>query len=208
MADFLDHRLPIQNFEDFHPEENFLEIFLNPTSIISNDHAMLNILDMDLKTEDINYDLYTKENKEQVVSLRVDDTAQLKDSPFSPAWPTKIIIHGWIDSGNASWLHDIRRNYLSIGDYNVIYVDWFAGSSKEYVTSVKLTRQVNQSFIWFIKVIVYLFLLCIFIRIQYRMRFYACRWENTWLRSLNFSDQRLRFLSTAFIFWDTVWAPI
>lgn len=144
MADFLDHRLPIQNFEDFHPEENFLEIFLNPTSIISNDHAMLNILDMDLKTEDINYDLYTKENKEQVVSLRVDDTAQLKDSPFSPAWPTKIIIHGWIDSGNASWLHDIRRNYLSIGDYNVIYVDWFAGSSKEYVTSVKLTRQVGE----------------------------------------------------------------
>lgn len=146
-ADLLGNRPSIQNFQDLHPEEGggLLEVLLNPTSIISNDRATIgNVLDSELKAEDINYELYTKDNKEQSVSLRVGDTTQLKESPFNPAWPTKIIIHGWTDNGNAFWVHDIRRNYLSIGDYNVICVDWFAGSTKEYLTSVKLTHQVSD----------------------------------------------------------------
>lgn len=107
------------------------------------------VLNSDFTAEDVNYDLYTKDNKEQAFSLRVGDTAQLKDSPFNPTWPTKIIVHGWTDSGDTFWLHDIRRNYLSIGDYNVICVNWFTGSAKEYLTSVKLTRQVNVIFFFY-----------------------------------------------------------
>lgn len=146
-ADLPSHWPSIQNFQDFHPEEGLLEIFLNPTSVISNDHAVIgNIIDSDLKTEDVNYELYTKDNKEQSVSLRVGDSAQLKDSPFNFTWPTKIIVHGWMDNGNTFWLHNIRRNYLSVGDYNVICVNWSAGSTKEYLTSVRLIRQVNDKF--------------------------------------------------------------
>lgn len=146
-ADLPNHRSSIQSFQDFHPEEGLMDIFLNPTSIISNDHAVIgNIIDSDLKTEDVNYELYTKDNKEQSVSLRVSDSAQLKDSPFNSTWPTKIIIHGWMDNGNTLWLHNIRRNYLSVGDYNVICVNWSAGSTKEYLTSVRLIRQVNDRF--------------------------------------------------------------
>lgn len=138
------NRPSIQNFQDRHPEEGLLEVLLNPKSIISNDRATIGMLDSEFKAEDINYELYTKDNKEQSVSLRVGDAAQLKESPFNPEWPTKIIIHGWSESGNAFWLHDIRRNYLSVADYNVIYVDWFASSTKEYLMSVKLTRQVSD----------------------------------------------------------------
>jgi len=152
-ADFPIPRLSMNhpNFQDFHPGEDFqdnlLEIFLNPISMASHDRAMLtNILDPDFKADAISYELFTKENKEQGVHLNVDDTARLKDSPFNPAWPVKIIIHGWTDNGDTFWLHDIRRNYLSIGDYNVICVNWFAGSSREYLTSVRLTRQVNKTF--------------------------------------------------------------
>lgn len=105
-----------------------------------------NIIDSDLKAEDINYELYTKDNKEQSVSLREGDSAQLKESPFNSTWPTKIIIHGWIENGNTFWINNIRQNYLSIGDYNVICVNWFAGSIKEYLTSAKLTRQVSETF--------------------------------------------------------------
>ncbi|XP_012062618.1 PREDICTED: pancreatic lipase-related protein 2-like [Atta cephalotes] len=146
IAELLRNRPSIQNFQEHHPEEGLLEdLFLNPTSIIANDRATIgNIIDIDFKAEDINYELYTKDNKEQPVSLRVDDAIQLKDSPFNPEWPTKIIIHGWTESGNAFWLHDIRRNYLNVGNYNVICVDWFAGSTKEYLTSVKLTHQVGE----------------------------------------------------------------
>lgn len=142
--DFLGHRPSFQNLQDHNPEEGLLEIFLNPTSIVSNvDHAAIgNILEGELKEDDLNYELYTKDNKEQSFSLRMGDTVQLKDSPFNPEWPTKIIIHGWTDNGNTFWLHDIRRNYLSVGEYNVICVNWFVGSTKEYLTSVKLTRQV------------------------------------------------------------------
>lgn len=137
--------LPVRrpSIQDFHSEKDFLEIFLNPT-IVSTDHAMIgNILDLDFKAENLNYELYTKDNTEQPVLLRVGDTAQLKDSPFNFTWPTKILIHGWTDNGNTFWLNDVRRNYLSVGDYNVICINWFAGSNKEYLTSVKLTRQVN-----------------------------------------------------------------
>ncbi|XP_072756273.1 pancreatic lipase-related protein 2-like [Anoplolepis gracilipes] len=146
------HWLPIQNFQDIiHPEEGLLEIFLTPTSIISNDHAVINIIDSELKAEDVNYDLYTKDNKEQAVSLPVSDSAQLKKSPFNSAWPTKIIIHGWMDNGNTFWLHNVRRNYLSVGDYNIICVNWSAGSTKEYLTAVKLIRQVGEYVAAFIK---------------------------------------------------------
>lgn len=145
IAELLRNRPSIPNFQEHHPEEGLLEVFLNPTSIIANDRTTIgNIIDIDFKTEDINYELYTKDNKEQPVFLRVGDATQLKDSPFNSEWPTKIIIHGWAESGNAFWLHDIRRNYLNVGDYNVICVDWFAGSTKEYLTSVKLTHQVSK----------------------------------------------------------------
>lgn len=145
-AQLLSNRPSIQNhLQDRHPEEGILEVLSNPTSIISNDRATIgNLFNLEFKAEDINYELYTKDNKEQSVSLRVGDATQLKESPFNPAWPTKIIIHGWSESGNAFWLHDIRRNYLSVGDYNVICVDWFASSTKEYLTSVKLTHQVSD----------------------------------------------------------------
>lgn len=149
-AELLGNRPSIQNFQNHRPEEGILEALfqerssLNPTSIISNDPAIGNIFELEFKAEDINYELYTKDNKEQSVSLRVGDATRLKESPFNPAWPTKIIIHGWTDNGNTFWLHDIRRNYLSVGDYNVICIDWSAGSSKEYLTSVKLTHQVSD----------------------------------------------------------------
>lgn len=145
-AQFASRRLSLQNIQDFHPENGLFEIFMNPTPIISNDHAVIGaILDLDFKAEDVTYDLYTTDNKDEAVTLRTGDTAQLKDSPFNPAWPTKIIIHGWIENGDTFWYHDIRRNYLSIGDYNVICVNWFPGANKEYLTSVRLTRQVNKS---------------------------------------------------------------
>jgi len=148
-ADFPVPRLSVNhpNFQDFHREENFLEIFSNPMSMASTDRVMLrNIFNPDFKADAISYELFTQDNKEQAVHLNVNDTAQLKDSPFNPAWPVKIIIHGWSDNGNTLWLHDIRQNYLSVGDYNVICVNWSAGSNKKYLTSVKLTRQVNKSF--------------------------------------------------------------
>ncbi|XP_011173570.2 pancreatic triacylglycerol lipase [Solenopsis invicta] len=144
-ADLLADWPSIQNFQDRHPKEGLLDVLMNPKSIISNDRASIdNIFELDLKADDINYELYTNDNKEQSVSLRVGDATQLKDSPFNPAWPTKIIIHGWMENGNSFWLHDVRRNYLSVGDYNVIYVDWFAGSAKEYLTTVQLTRKVGE----------------------------------------------------------------
>ncbi|XP_011693089.1 PREDICTED: uncharacterized protein LOC105453086 [Wasmannia auropunctata] len=92
-AQLLSNWPSIQKFQDRHSEEDLLDVFLNPTSIISNDRTTIaNILALDFKTEDINYELYTKDNKKQRVSLRVGDATQLKDSPFNPEWPIKIII--------------------------------------------------------------------------------------------------------------------
>ncbi|XP_020288317.1 pancreatic lipase-related protein 2-like [Pseudomyrmex gracilis] len=138
--------LPVRrpSIQDLHPEKDILNVFLNPT-VVSTDHVTIgNILDLDFKAKNLNYELYTKDNTEQPVFLRVGDTAQLKDSPFNYTLPTKILVHGWTDNGNTFWLNDVRRNYLSVGDYNVICINWFAGSNKEYLTSVRLTRQVGE----------------------------------------------------------------
>ncbi|XP_039305331.1 pancreatic lipase-related protein 2-like [Solenopsis invicta] len=143
-ADLLGNRLSIQNSQDHHPEEGLVEVFLNPNSVIPNNPVLIDVLELNFKAEDISYELYTKDNKEQPISLRVGDAIQLKDSPFNPTWPTKIIIHGWTETGNAFWLHDIRRNYLSVGEYNVICVNWLIGSTREYLTSVQLTQQVGE----------------------------------------------------------------
>jgi hypothetical protein len=92
---------------------------------------------------DISFSLFTKDNPNEPVLLKLGDTVSLKNYNFTTVGPTKILIHGWTDNGNGSWIQDIRRNYLMTGNYNIIIVDWSAGSLKEYLVSASLTKQVS-----------------------------------------------------------------
>ncbi|KYN04718.1 Pancreatic lipase-related protein 2 [Cyphomyrmex costatus] len=69
--------------------------------------------------------LYTRNNRKVGEPLIINDNDSVEKSSWNPTHPTRIITHGWrgnIEAKSACTL--IRDAYLSIGDYNVILIDW------------------------------------------------------------------------------------
>ncbi|XP_034945849.1 pancreatic triacylglycerol lipase-like [Chelonus insularis] len=136
--------LPQLNLQDFIQEQILLGA-LNPLSSSKYYGPIIpDALDPVLELEDITFNLFTKDNPEDAYPLQVGDVANLRRSPFRSQVATKIIIHGWTDSTSSNWVKDFRHNYLIIEDYNIICVDWFPVSAKEYSVAAKLTRQVGD----------------------------------------------------------------
>lgn len=139
-------RLTADKSQRFFLGEVLLDALVNPMGTIQDDRSVINnIFDPNLMAEDVTFELYTNHNPVQGYLLKVDDIIRLKESPFDSENPTKVLIHGWTDSGNTYWLQDFRQNYLTVGNYNVITVNWFPASLKEYGIAAKLTRQVRMN---------------------------------------------------------------
>ncbi|CAL4217380.1 unnamed protein product [Meganyctiphanes norvegica] len=51
---------------------------------------------------------------------------------FDASKPTKFIIHGFVQTGNANWLTEMAQEMLDYGDYNVFRVNWEGGSSMNF----------------------------------------------------------------------------
>ncbi|XP_011500288.1 PREDICTED: pancreatic triacylglycerol lipase-like [Ceratosolen solmsi marchali] len=139
-------RQQFENLPDFLLEEVILDSYINSLSTLPEDFLFLtNVLDPIMVPErDISFSLFTRKNPSEPLMLKLDDIISLRNSNFITLGITKIIIHGWTDNGNSSWIQDIRRNYLLMGNYNIIVVDWSAGSLKEYLVSASLTKQVGD----------------------------------------------------------------
>lgn len=58
--------------------------------------------------------------------------------------PTVLIIHGWVDTSNDSWVEALTDAYLDTGDYNVITVNWSPIANLSYVVSVADVRLVGR----------------------------------------------------------------
>ncbi|XP_011634417.1 lipase member H-A-like [Pogonomyrmex barbatus] len=102
-----------------------------------------NIKDNVLKTT---LQLYTRNNPQVGQPLNVGDKESVKKSFWNPAHPTCFVIHGWRgDTEAGSACASIRDAYLSIGDYNVILVDWRKAAESplywEAVQSVPLVAE-------------------------------------------------------------------
>ncbi|XP_016951067.1 phospholipase A1 [Drosophila biarmipes] len=88
-----------------------------------------------LTTVPVNFYLFTSSNPSS--SKHIYATKKSIDaSHFNAAHPTRIVIHGWTQSYLNSMNSDIRKAFLSHGDYNVIIVDWARARSVDYATSV------------------------------------------------------------------------
>lgn len=72
----------------------------------------------------IQFFLYTRRTQDNPDLLNVLDEESLFYSHFNPKHPTKIIIHGFGGGRNNSPSPDLREAYFSIGDYNIIIVDY------------------------------------------------------------------------------------
>ncbi|XP_005107857.1 pancreatic lipase-related protein 2 [Aplysia californica] len=69
--------------------------------------------------------LYTRANRASYESLDYKTTNSRR---FSNQRDTKIIVHGFANSGDTEWVVKMKDALLSEGDYNVIVVDWHSGA--------------------------------------------------------------------------------
>ncbi|XP_015113174.1 pancreatic triacylglycerol lipase [Diachasma alloeum] len=133
----------VENIQDMILEEKFIESLILPT--IKEERAVLApVLEPVLTPErDVTFHLFTRSNPGKGSALKVGDSMALKDSQFMPDRGLKVVIHGWTDKGTTKWLKIIRSNYLSEEDCNVVIVNWFPISIKEYHVAAKLTEQIG-----------------------------------------------------------------
>ncbi|CAD6994699.1 unnamed protein product [Ceratitis capitata] len=83
----------------------------------------------------VNFYLYTSKNPS--TAQQISETAKsILNSNFNADNPTKVLIHGWLQSYTASMNKNIRDAWLSRGDYNIIVVDWARARLLDYVSSV------------------------------------------------------------------------
>ncbi|EDV31742.2 uncharacterized protein Dana_GF14403 [Drosophila ananassae] len=72
----------------------------------------------------IQFYLYTRRTQEQPEFIDVLDSNALYYTHFNPRHPTKIIIHGFGGGRTLSPSPDLREAYFSVGEYNIIIVDY------------------------------------------------------------------------------------
>ncbi|XP_065364536.1 phospholipase A1 VesT1.02-like [Calliphora vicina] len=105
--------------------------------------SMENIQSFGLSTTPVKFYLYTKSNPTKGKKITAT-TKSIDASNFNPAHPTRFVIHGWTQSHLAGMNKEIRNAWLSVGEYNVIIVDWARARSVDYATSVLAVPTVGK----------------------------------------------------------------
>ncbi|XP_046985255.1 pancreatic triacylglycerol lipase-like isoform X1 [Schistocerca americana] len=94
--------------------------------------------------------LYTRKNPTEGQVLRVQNDYTIRKSNFDPKKPTKMIIHGFIDTPLSNWVKEMRRELIKHSDWNVIVVDWAGGSLPLYTQATANTRLVGLELAYFV----------------------------------------------------------
>jgi len=118
---------------------------LNITSDWYSDFRPINRLPESREQINTRFYLHTRDEKaeEQDVRLVAGDPSGLQQTTFAPSRPTKLVIHGFTDSGSNDWVKELSQELLAFGDYNVIRVDWGDGAGLMYSQAVANTRVVG-----------------------------------------------------------------
>lgn len=58
--------------------------------------------------------------------------------------PIAVIVHGWEDDSNDTWVEVLTDLYVAQGEYNVITVDWAEPADSFYIVSVEDVRAVGE----------------------------------------------------------------
>ncbi|XP_055538350.1 phospholipase A1 member A-like [Wyeomyia smithii] len=85
---------------------------------------------------DMEFRLFTRSNPTSPQLLVIGNPASITGSNFNAAHPTRFTIHGWNGNGNDASNTVIRDSLLSVGDFNVIAVDWsVAAVTANYISA-------------------------------------------------------------------------
>ena len=66
---------------------------------------------------DVDYLLWTKGNPSEPDILVIGNVSALTASHFQKDLPTKILIHGYEDTGTTGWVLKVRNSYFDKGRY-------------------------------------------------------------------------------------------
>ncbi|KAF2361825.1 Lipase/vitellogenin [Trinorchestia longiramus] len=83
----------------------------------------LNIPPMSREKVNANFTLFTRSQAEGVV-ISPSNLNAIWNTTFNPDRPTKVIIHGWLETPEMQWTEDLASALLKKSDYNVIGVKW------------------------------------------------------------------------------------
>ena len=105
-------------------------------------HRPVNLFPLEREVINTEFMLVTPEDRSHR-KLNVENRKSVKNSGFNPKRPTKIIIHGFLDHGDVSWIREMSSALLSADDVNVLIVDWRGGSLPLYSQAAANTRLVG-----------------------------------------------------------------
>ncbi|KAH8027541.1 hypothetical protein HPB51_007091 [Rhipicephalus microplus] len=92
--------------------------FTHPTSFPSDPEQV-----------DTKFMLYSRSNRRSPVKLDYRPTKSIGNlAQFNQRKPLKLIVHGFLESGNVSWIQGIKDAFLDEEDCNVIIIDWSGGA--------------------------------------------------------------------------------
>uniref|UniRef100_A0A1I8GRE8 Lipase domain-containing protein n=1 Tax=Macrostomum lignano TaxID=282301 RepID=A0A1I8GRE8_9PLAT len=94
--------------------------------------------------------LYTRRNVNTAQNLVYNNRDSVSRSNFRSRSQTKIIIHGFTDSGDSDWNKAMKVALLNEGDYNVIQLDWSRGNGFPYGQATANTRVIGALIAQFI----------------------------------------------------------
>ncbi|XP_071986940.1 pancreatic triacylglycerol lipase-like isoform X4 [Engystomops pustulosus] len=97
--------------------------------------------------------LYTRNNQNSYQAISATNPSSISSSNFRTSRKTRFVIHGFTDSGEATWLSDICRRLFQIEDSNCICVDWSGGSRTLYSQASNNIRVVGAEVAYFIGVL-------------------------------------------------------
>uniref|UniRef100_A0A1A9VZB3 Lipase domain-containing protein n=1 Tax=Glossina brevipalpis TaxID=37001 RepID=A0A1A9VZB3_9MUSC len=101
----------------------------------------------------VDFYLYTRANKRQPQVISIIDKS-IDSSNFDATKPTRIVIHGWIQNYLFPMNINIRDAWLSVGDYNIIIVNWDRAQDPNYIASVAAVPSVGERIAKFIDYLV------------------------------------------------------
>ncbi|ODM93289.1 Pancreatic triacylglycerol lipase [Orchesella cincta] len=105
-------------------------------------HRPISLLPFDREVVNTRFILYTKNTTDEPKMVTANKTALL-EANFNPKLPTKFIVHGFIDTGFSSWVIKMAQSLVKERDYNVLAVDWGAGSLPLYTQATANARLVG-----------------------------------------------------------------
>lgn len=84
--------------------------------------------------------LYAKDDPDTAYDL---NTVNGRDAPFDINHPTKVVVHGWLESGTKMWVKRLKDKYFINGYHNVVLVDWQKYALLEYTFAARKSRKIG-----------------------------------------------------------------